>query len=154
LFGTHRFRRSSLGLSYSGNYIRYDIPGYSGSNQSLQFSYDHQLSKRFLMSYRLSAGTSNLPFGGGLPVGAVPISTTLDPNLTAVPTQELFNIRSTYVQGGFGVTYQYSNRLSFNMFASGYGVRRDAKALGGLNGYLGSADVAYRVSKRSTVSLL
>jgi hypothetical protein len=153
LFGVHRFKRSSLGISYTGNYLRFNSDLYSGTTQTLQLSYDQQLSKKLALRYFLSAGTSNLPYGAGVAGGQLVNANLIDPNLTAVPTQEIFNIRTNFIQGGAGFLYQVNHRLSFQLMATGSGVRRDLKELGGLNGYSGSADVSYRASKRSTFSV-
>jgi len=153
LFGTRRFKRSSLGISYSGSYQKYNLGIYDGTNQSLQLTFNQQLSKKFELGYNLTAGTSNLPAGNGLGLDLLANANSGDPNLLAVPVQELFNIRTTSVQGGFGMTYRFNNRLSFRLSANGYGVRRDIKSLGGVNGYSGKADLAYRFSKRTTVSV-
>ena len=155
LSGTHRWRRSSLGLSYAGSYVNYaGNNSYNGTTQSLNLSFNTQHSKRLTTNYKLAAGTSNRPYGalGGLYGGGGALD-TLDPNFLAVPVQELFNNRVNYVQGGAGFVYQKSSRLSFGVSASGYGVRREAKGLGGMNGYLGNADLSYRMNKRATFSI-
>ena len=157
LFGVHQWRRSSLGVSYAGSYVQYVGNSlYNGTSQSLSLNFGTQHSKRLTSKYNLAAGTSNRPYGGvgGLyGVGGVGGQNFVDPNFLAVPVQELFNNRVNYVQGGVGLVYNKSNRLSFGLNASGYGVRREAKGLGGLNGYSGNADISYRMNKRSTVSI-
>ena len=157
LFGTHRWRRSSLGINYLGSYSEYTGNDYlNGTTQTLGLDFSKQHSKKLRTNLKLATGTSNRPYGaiaGFNGYGAAGALDALDPNFIAVPVQELFNNRVNYVQGSVGFVYQQSSRLSFGLTASGYGVRRAAKGLGGTNGYLGGAEASYRVSKRSSVSV-
>ncbi len=154
--GVHQWKRSSLGLSYVGDYKDYSGKTlYNGTTQSLNLDFTQQYNKHLSTNYKLAAGTTNTALGGipGLPGGASTNGLdTLDPNFLAVPTAELFNNRMDYVQGQAGFSYRFNTRLSFGVSGSGYGVRREAKGLGGMNGYGGSADISYRLSKRATIS--
>jgi hypothetical protein len=51
------------------------------------------------------------------------------------------------------LTYQKTARLSFAIGGGGFLVRRRSSALFGVSGGMAQADVAYRLSRRSTVSL-
>ncbi len=157
LYGTHRWRRSSLGIDYQGSYDQF--PGkslYSGATQTIGLSFNKQHSKKLSTSVNTAAGTTNRSYGG-IPgfsgYGFAGALDTVDNNFTAVPTQELFNNRVNYVQVTTGFVYQKSARLSFGVNASGSLVRREAKGLGGMNGYMGGANIAYRLSRRSTISV-
>jgi hypothetical protein len=155
LYGVHNWKRSSLGVSYNGSYAKYiGSDNYNGTTQTLALNFSQQNSKRLQTNYKLAAGTSNLPYGGVPGFGGFGSAGALDQvgsGFLAVPAAELFNNRVNYAQGGVGFVYQKSTRLSFGVNASGYAVRREAKGLGGLNGYMGGADMSYRMSKRSTV---
>src|SRR5206468_4326015 len=73
-------------------------------------------------------------------------------DLYAVPTNELFDNRTDYLQGRVDLTFQKSLRLSFNFGGELFLVRRRSLALASLNGYNGHTDVSYRLTKRQTIT--
>jgi len=148
LTGQRRTAKGVLALTYTGSYRHYTQNSYfDGSDHILQLQTRKILTKRFSISSQNSAGTVSraIPTLGGL------ISTP--DQLIGVPTNELFDNRTYYVQTRDDLIFQKSARLSFSVGGDGFLVRRQSKALVGLNGYGAHATMAYRFSQRSTVDL-
>jgi hypothetical protein len=146
--GTHTWRRSRLGLSYSGGIDHFFKQGsFDSLNQSVFLGIDHRFSRRLTFSLHTAAGMFNRLTS---PVGlqqAVPY----DPASVYVPTTDFFDNRTIYLSGTAGVSYQKTARLSFSFGAVGAIVRRRSSALYGTIGFGGNADVQYRITRHSTL---
>lgn len=143
--GYKQYRRSRLGLDYRGAYNHYNTAGYfSGVDQTLAIFYERQLSRRATFSAGMAGSTttrgSYFPSAVGASVSYV-----------TVPTQEIFDGRTTSIAPRVDLTYQKSARLSFNLTGSGYAIRRRSSALFGVTGYTAGADMVYRASRRTSV---
>jgi hypothetical protein len=92
--------------------------------------------------------TTNRPFGYAF-AGA-----GIDPTVGSVfgPNGEIFDNRVYFANGSLEYTYQKSTRLSFSLSGNGFITRRTGNVLFGVNGTANSANVAYRLSRRQTVS--
>ena len=124
-YGRHSFRRSVLGLDYTGNFRHYTrASNYDGANQSLRLGYTWQKSRRLLVDMTGTASTQT--YGTVVPGGSDSLATG---------NSLLFDNRTNYLQGGMNVSYSLSNRTSVTMGGSGYTVRRKAAGLAGVNGY-------------------
>jgi hypothetical protein len=146
--GSRQWQRDSLSLDYSGSFRHYvNNSSFDGIDQFLGLHYERVLSRRFTLSVAETGGISKLANGAYtyLPLTAI--------DLQGAPTNELFDSRTYYSQSRVALIFRKSARLSFSFFGQGYLVRRQSDALAGLNGYSGGADVAYRISKRQTLSL-
>ena len=148
LSGTRRWKHDVLSLDYHGGYRHYTNNSYfDGTDQFLGLSYQHQFTRRLSLQVNETAGILSLANGA---FTYVPLS-NVDPY--AVPTNELFDNRTEYLETRGILTYQKTLRLSYSFGGSGYVVRRRSLALASLNGYSAYGDVAYRLSKRQTVSV-
>ena len=147
LTGYHRWKRTSLGLDYRGNYRHYTRRvGYNGADHLFSLGVSHQVSKRLEVSLRESAGSFVRSF---LFVNA---SGFFNSEFVPLPDDELFDFRAKYLSSSADMTYQQSARTSMRLGAAGYAVRRE-KGLFGLNGATARGDIAYRYSRFGTVGL-
>ncbi|MEO8098632.1 MAG: hypothetical protein ABI811_13095 [Acidobacteriota bacterium] len=146
-YGRHTWRRSVLGLDYGGNYRHYPAAqSYNGANQQLALGYTFQKSQRLVFDFQESAGTYNYGAvtanGGGVADGSI-----ID------PTSLLFDNRTMYVQSNLDVRIAKSSRTVITIGGSGYIVRRQAKALVGVNGYNLHGNVQHRVSASTVLGV-
>lgn len=150
LTGYQRWKRSALGLNYSGNYRHYTSNTfYNGSDQFLTLGYSRQASRRVIFTLRNSAGTfvrnfNNFNFDA---------YGELDPTFTFTPQDELLDGRTYNLSTLGDLTFRKSARLSFNIAGDGFLVRRRSNALVGFTGYRARADMAYRTSRTSTIAV-
>ena len=69
------------------------------------------------------------------------------------PGYDVFDNRAFYLEESAGASYQVSSRFSLSATGTGFAVRRQAKALVGLNGYSGQASAAYQLNKTKSVNV-
>jgi hypothetical protein len=147
LSGTRQWQRDTLSIDYSGSYRHYfNNDAFDGTDQFLSLRLAHVISRHLTVEIRENGGTSNLANGAYtyLPLTAIDLQST--------PTNQLFDNRTYYSQSRVGVTWKKSARLSFSLSGQGYLVRNGSSVLAGVNGYTGSADMAYRLTRRQTLS--
>ena len=147
VIGSRRWKRDKLSIEYKGAYRQYsvsDVP--QGLDQFLNLAYSRQLTRRLILDLKDTAGTVSLANGA---FSYLPLSNT---DLFAIPANELFDIRTNFVQSRVDLTWQQTARLSFGIGGEGFVVRRSSLLLAGLDGYDARANVAYRLSSRQTVS--
>ena len=147
VIGSRRWRRDKIALEYHGAYRHYQNAAYfDGVDQFLNLGYSHSLKRRLYLDLKETVGTSSLANGA---FTYLPLTNT---DLFAVPANELFDNRTSYLQSRVDLTWQKSARLSFGIGGEGFVVRRRSLALAGLNGYNTRANVAYRLTRRQTIS--
>ncbi|MBI3279701.1 MAG: hypothetical protein HYZ57_07670 [Acidobacteria bacterium] len=143
--GSHRWRRSQIGLDYRGTYGRYSRRGFlDGSQQILSLAYGTQLSRRWGITLQETAGTSNRAFGGLYNPGLV------SSDLLGVPTNELFDYRFYFTQTSAYATYRRSSRVMFDFGGDYFNVKRRS-ALISVEGYRAVGQVTRVLSRRSEV---
>ncbi len=147
VLGTRKWRRDRLSLDYKGSYRHYSSGSFSGADQFLNLAYAHQLRRRLSLDLKETVGTSTLSNGG---FAYLPLTNT---DLFAVPANELFDTRTNFLQSRVDLNWQHTARLSIGLGGEGFIVRRSSLALAGLNGYNAQANVAYRLTRRQTVSV-
>ena len=146
--GAHSWKRTKIGLNYSGGYTHYVRSFYDGiSSQSLQLSLSHQLSRHALLSISTDAAL----YGSNQATPTLPQTIAFDPNTTYIPTNDFFNDRTVSVSTQASVTIQKSMRLSFSLGGDAFLTRRQSASLYGADGIGAHGDVQYRVSRRSTI---
>src|SRR5207302_9126809 len=119
---------------------------FDGTDQFLNMAYSHQLKRHITLDLKETAGIVSLANGE---FAYVPLSNT---DLFAVPANELFDNRTQFLQSRLDLVWQKTARWPFAFGGEGFLVRRRSLALAGLNGYSGRANVAYRLSRRQTLS--
>jgi hypothetical protein len=147
VIGSRKWLRDQLSLEYKGSYRTYSAQNYFNSfDQFLNLAYARSLKRRLTLDIKETAGITSLANG----TYAYTPLTNVD--LFTVPNNELFDARTIFMQSRVDLTWQKSARLSFSIGGEGFLVRRDAVGLAGLTGYVARANVAYRLSRRQTVS--
>ncbi len=150
-YGTHRARRFVVGLNYLGSYRNYNSNTYySGVDSVLALDVSTQLSRRLQWLAVTQAGTVSSTFGGlNASAGFLPGAVT-----PGVPVNDIYDNRNYFLAHTQSLTYQLSPRISFTMGGTGMAVRRQSKALAGVDGYGAQGSISYRLSARSSVSLM
>jgi hypothetical protein len=145
-YGTHSWRRTTIGLDYRGDYRQATrFAGYNGTNQALSLDLTHDASRRTRLFFRQTGGSTNRAFGGFVAPSVV------DPNSFNLANNEVFDTRMYFSQTGAGVSYRTSARATYTLFVDGFFTKRPDRRLIGVAGYRGSAAAEYRVSGRTTV---
>ncbi len=144
---SRRWRRSKISIEYRGAYRKYATASLlNGLDQFLQLAYSRVLQPHLVLDLKTTLGTTTLANGA---FTYLPLS-TLD--LLGLPTNELFDNRTSYLQSRVDLTWQKTARLSFGIGGDGFVVRRQSLLLAGLNGYSARANVAYRLTATQTIS--
>jgi len=147
VIGTKTWRHDKLSLEYRGTYRDYtDHTYFNGTDQFLNLAYSHVLSRHFTLDLKETAGTTSLANGA---FAYEPLTST---DLFAVPANQLFDIRTNFLQSRVDMVWQKTARLSFGFGGEGFIVRQSSLALAGLDGYSARANAAYRITKRQTLS--
>jgi hypothetical protein len=148
------WKQTAVGLDYRGGYYHYTRnPFFNGTNQTASLVAVHQPSARIALSSSTSFGTYSRAFGGDLGgmYGFQSSSLIQQPGLSAL--NELFDNRVYFLSTNGDITYQRTARLSFNAGGTKFYVRRRSSALLGVEGSSARGDIAYRVSRRSTIGI-
>jgi hypothetical protein len=147
VIGSRTWRRDKLSLEYKGSYRHYSQTNlFSGTDQLLNLAFGRILTRRITLDLKETVGTTSLANGF---FSYLPLTNT---DLFAIPTNELFDNRTNFLQSRVDLTWQKSARLSFSFGGEGFVVRRQSLLLAGLNGYQARASAAYRISRRQTIS--
>jgi hypothetical protein len=147
VIGSRSWVHDKLSLEYRGTYRHYTNHSYfDGTDQFLNLAYSHKLKRHITLDLKETAGIVSLANGE---FAYVPLSNT---DLFAVPANELFDNRTQFLQSRVDLVWQKTARWSFGFGGEGFVVRRRSLALAGLNGYSARANVAYRLSRRQTLS--
>jgi hypothetical protein len=147
-YGTHSWRRTTLGLDYRGDYRRSTTRrSYDGTNQALSLDLQYQASRRTMIFLRQTGGTSNRAFGG---FAAPAFSDLLSLGLA---NNEVFDTRVYFSQSSAGVEYRRTARSSFIAIGDGFFVKRPSNALVSLTGYRALGAWQYRLNRRDSIGL-
>jgi hypothetical protein len=147
VIGSKTWRHDKLSLEYRGTYRDYTNHTYfNGTDQFLNLAYSHVLSRHITLDLKVTAGTTSLANGA---FAYEPLTTT---DLFAIPSNQLFDVRTNFLQSRVDMIWQKTARLSFGFGGEGFIVRQSSLALAGLNGYNARANAAYRITKRQTLS--
>jgi hypothetical protein len=148
--GSHRWRHTTLGLTYKGDFRHYTKRTYyDGTDQAINLGITHQVSRHFAISLRESAGIISRDFGLLGLQQAIPF----DPGASYVPTTDYFDNRTLHLSTQADFTYQRSARLSFNGGGDFFTAKRRSKALYGITGETARGDVQYRVGRYTTIGV-
>jgi hypothetical protein len=147
-YGFHRWKRTVMSLDYRGSYYHFARNSYyDGTDHTLSLGISHQMSRRTHFTLRQAAGTASRDTGSYSPYGFA------DPTYAQLPTQELFNNRTHYLNSMADLTFQKSSRLSFNFGGSAAVIERRSKALVGSTAEYARGDVMYRVTRNQTIGV-
>lgn len=147
-YGSRSWGRTRLGLDYQGGYRHYTAKTFfDGSDHTLGLDFAHQVSRKVQLSFRSMAGTTSRNIGGIQGLGAV------DPFFLGVPINDIFDNRSYFLDGFGAVAFQLGQKSFVTLGGSAFAVRRQSKALVGMNGQRALAEFSRMLSRRSTLSL-
>ena len=150
--GSHRWRHTTLGLSYRGDYNHYfRFGGADSSDHSLLLGLVHQFSRHVAMSWSNNLGIINRDYGL---LSTLSQAVPFDPSQNYVPNTDFFNNRTIFYSSNLGVIYQKTTRLSFSMNGGYFTTLRDSQALYNATGISARGDIQYRVNRVSTVGVL
>jgi len=147
-YGTHSWSKTILGLDYRGDYrksTRHTLRGYDGTNQALSLDLEYRPTRRLMVMFRETAGTSNRAFGGF----SAPAYSNL--NSLGLANNEVFDTRVYFSQTSAMVSYMTSARTSWTAGGDGFVVKRPDRALVGLTGYRAMGMWNYRLNRSSTI---
>lgn len=151
-YGTHSWKRSSIGLEYRGNYRHYsENTYYNGSDHILALNFAAVTTRRTLLTLQQTAGTTNIAYGGI--TGLHGFTNLYDPLQPGLPVNEIFDNRSYFIDSTARLIWVENSRNSFSFFGGGFAVRRHSKLLIGQNGIRAGMDFARRINRRTTLSL-
>jgi hypothetical protein len=143
----HAWKRTTLGLNYTGDFRHYTIGTYDGTDQLLALILKHQPSKHVEFTLRNQAGTYSWNFLQPNSLGLI------DSNYLQTPQNDLFYNPVFYVSTAGDLTYQMTSRLSFNLGGEGDLIRHRASALYGVTSSSARGDVEYRATRHTTIGL-
>lgn len=145
--GVKDWKKTEVQLDYRGAFRHYAKDSYyDGLDNSLLLSVSHRPSKRVTVEFGQQAAVYNR--SSALPGGLGASYNTLAPALSG---NEIFDSPTRMLMSLGRVTFNRSARLSVSAGGAGFLVRRRSAVLMGLNGYMASGDVAYRLSRSSTI---
>ncbi len=146
VYGSKGWRKQQFGMGYVGGYSHY--PGnqfFNGAEQFLHMNYTLQISRRFSLALRQVAGISTRQ-------NAQSSIYQLDPTYYYIPQSEIFDNRTYFGTALADLTIRLGPRLSANVGGDFFTNRRRSSALFGVNGNRARGDIAYRLSRNSTLA--
>lgn len=151
LAGTHYFRRDVLAVNYTGNYTQDSGPGgFSGANNSGTVDYTHVISRHVSLNLAESGEIlaqnyilANPYLGSSSSVAGINISSSPNVQITDSGLKQLASQAD--------IKWQKTARLSFDFGGAWFGISRDDPALLGMTGQQARVDVAYRLTRKTTV---
>jgi len=147
--GQHAWRRTLLGLQYRGRLRHYSgHTYYDGFDNYLSLNLVHRTSARTTIV--VSPGVASMSRGYFTPGIS---SAYYSPELEALAGDEMFDNRVTAVIGSGRLIHQRTARTSISLGGTGFTARRRSAALVGVNGAQAQGDVAYRLSRHSTLGV-
>ena len=148
LYGYRAWKRTVVGLNYRGDYRRYNrATTQDRSNHFLSLGITHRVSRQLEITLRQGAGSFSHNYGSFGSFGF------FDPTFANIPYDELLDNRTNYLTSMADLSYIATPRLSFNFGGSGFTVRRQQSSLYGVTGANARSDIAYRVTRRTTIAV-
>jgi len=144
---SRRWSRAKLTVEYRGIYRQYPAATlFNGLDQFLQIAYSRQIDRHLVLDLRNTLGTTTLADGEFAYLSVANL------DRIGLPANDLFDNRTSYLESRVDLTWQKTDRLSFGFGGDGFIVRRQSLLLAGLDGYSARANVAYRLTRRQTIS--
>ncbi len=147
--GSRTWKNTILDLDYRGSFRHYDGQAYyDGVDNSLNLSVSHQVSRHVSLDFTEGAAMYQRSFF--LPAS---IGVSYDPLMPGLTGNEMYDSPTQVLTSMGRLTYQMNARASVSLGGAGFMVRRRSSSLNGVTGYMGMADVAYRLSRRQTLAV-
>lgn len=147
--GTHRWRHTSIELSYRASYA--DFPkdtGYNSFDQSMLLGIKHRFSRHVTFSLNTTFGVINRDYGL---LSTISPAVSFDPGQSYVPVTNFFDNRIITLSSTAVLVIQKSTRTSFSLSGSIINDRYASTALYGVFGESAGADVQYRLNRTMTI---
>lgn len=149
--GSHRWRHTSLGLSYRAQYDYYPRnTGYSGFDQSMLVGIRHQLSRHVMLGWDSTLGIINRSYGL---LATISPAVSFDPGQNTVPITDFFDNRLITASSQARLVVRKSARMSFSFSGGIFADRYASTALYGVLGENAYGDVQYRLTKMVTIGV-
>ncbi len=150
LYGTKAWRSQQLALGLNVGY-----QDYSGRNGGMTFvtngGYTAQLNNRTTFLSSFAVGSTNRAYGYGL--GFLNSNLGLDPTSELTPEDDdFYDNRTTYGSSMNTLSYMFSQRTSVSATGGVFMMNR-SNGLVSSRGTSASGDIAYRLSRRQTISV-
>lgn len=146
VYGSKGWRKQQFGGGYVGGYTHYPSNQYfNGTDQFLHLNYTLQVSKRYMLTLRQVGGISNRP-------NAQSTLFQLDPTYYYIPQSEIFDNRTFFATSLADLTIRLSPRVSANLGGDFFTNRRRSSSLFASTGTRARGDMAYRLSRNSTIA--
>lgn len=148
VIASRRWKHADIALEYRGRFRNYARGSeFNGSDQFLNLAFSRSLWRHWTLDLKQTAGTT------ALANGEFTYLSLTNADLFALPANELFDNRTNYLQSRDSLIWQKTERLSFDFGGEGFVVRRQSLALAGLDGYGARAGVAYRLTRRQSLTV-
>lgn len=148
LSGSHNWRHTGLGLSYTGSFTEYQHQASSaGVNQSLLLNFTHDISRHIKFTASEAAGLFTRDYTGA----ALAETVQFDPSQSNIPVTDYFDNRTIYLNTRANLSLQKTARLSFDFGGNTYTTIRHSTALANAATYGAYGDTQYRLTSRITV---
>lgn len=146
--GSHGWKKTQLGMAYSGSVSHYARSGaYDSISQNLMLGLSHQFTRRTRMAFQEIAGV----FTRNLTPPGLPQTVPFDPNTIYLPVTDYFDNRTMYFSSTADVVYQKTARLSFDFGGGTFVTRRRSSALESPIVAMARTDAQYRISRRTSL---
>jgi hypothetical protein len=146
--GTHSWRRTQLGLSYSGSLNHYFGRGhFDFISHALKLGITHRLTPHATLTIAQTAGVFSRDAG----LRGLEQTVPFDPSTSYIPTQDYFDNRTIHTGTQAHLTFQRSARTSVSLGGGYYHVAYRSSALNGSTGLSANGDLQYRLSRRVTI---
>lgn len=148
-YGAKRWSKSRLGLDYRGGYRHYTRQTFfDGSDHVLALDYGRQLTRRTTFSLSLLGGTTSRNMGGTFGILGV-----VDPTLLGTTLNDLFDNRAYFAGASGSLQVLVGPKNAFTMGATGMAVRRQSRALVGLNSQQAFGGWQRTVNRKTSIGI-
>ncbi len=144
-------RKQIFELDYRGHLYWYGgASKFNGQDHSLAMGYTRYLNSRLLISLHENFGLYSNTYSVLNATSNTDLSVS-NVSVVVSPNTESFDSRTYFSSTEIDAVYQKTSRLSFNLGASAFLVKRDSLDLANATGEQARADTAYRISSKSTI---
>jgi len=149
VYGTKNWKKDLLGIDYMGGYRSYNRNTfYNGSDHVLSLDYGRQVTRRVMLMLRVLGGTTSRNMGGIF--GGLGFA---DPYTLGTTAYDIFDNRAYFIDTTGTLGVQVGRKDYISVGASGFAVRRQSKALIGMNGQRALASWQRQIGRRSSIGL-
>lgn len=150
VYGSKQFKRSAVTVSGTVGYLSFRRAStFSGWNGQAVVGFSQQLGKRAVFNTTNMIGSWNRSFGLGFGV-TTPVQ-EIDPALDADLNDDVFDTRIRFINNSNSLSYAFTPRWSASLNGGFFRTDR-SRGLISVRGTNASGDIAYRLTRRQTLS--